>query len=111
MLKFFKYIIFLLSIVEIQLNGNCKGSANSIDECLEKISEEEKDYDYHCCLFTGKRKDTTIQDSQCLLLDDQEYNSIGDVEDSYQYQYDDPSIDCKSRYLNLSLLLIFVIFI
>ena len=111
MLKFFKYIIFLLSIIEIQLNGDCKGSATSTDECLDKITEEEKEYGTYCCLFTGKRKESTIQDSQCIEIDEEGYNSISDVEDTYKNTYDDPSIDCNSRYLNLSLLLIFAILI
>ena len=110
-MKIFKYTIFLLLIIEIQLNGNCKGSATSIDECLTKITEEEKEYGFHCCLFTGKKKESTIQDSQCLELDEDDYNSIGDVEASYQDTHDNPSIYCNSRYLNLSLLLIFVLLI
>ena len=104
MLKFFKYIIFLLLIIEIQLDNACYGSANLIDECLDRLTENEKEYNIHCCLFTGKEVKSNLQISQCLEIDEEGYENIDDFKSNYENSYNDVSIDCKSSYLNLCLL-------
>ena len=106
MVKYYIILIILLSInyVHNQTLDDCEGaSATTVSECNEKISQELKNSDYHCCLQQGKKDG--VKKSMCTYLTDEAYKDIkdhiGDLEDA---GYEDASIDCKSYYLQLGIL-------
>ena len=100
-------IIFCQDIDETR----CKGSSSSVEKCKELLSDNEKLNKYHCSLFTGNEKDDYI--SNCLRLDEYEYEDIDTVESKYiENGYTEPNIDCKSYYysLNIVFCLLFILF-
>ena len=108
------FIVFLsLEIIfcEDSYETRCQGSSSSVEKCKELLSDNEKLNKYHCCLFTGNEKDTYI--SNCLRLDEYEYEDIDTVESKYiEEGYTEPNIDCKSYYysLNIVFCLLFILF-
>ena len=108
------FIVFLsLEIIfcEDTDETRCQGSSSSVEKCKQYLSDNEKLNKYHCCLFTGNEKDTYI--SNCLLLDEYEYEDIDTVESKYiEEGYTEPNIDCKSYYysLNIVFCLLFILF-
>ena len=53
MAKFFLITSLLVLLVKIVSNGSCEGSGYEVAECLDRLSEQEIELDYHCCLLTG----------------------------------------------------------
>lgn len=103
--SYFKILLLsLLVYCSYQYTSKCDGTqASTLSECLELLLPEEKDSDFHCC-FTQAKKNG-VKNSQCDLISDSDYNSIkhyiGDYED---HGYSEVSVDCKSYFLQLSLL-------
>ena len=104
MTKFLFYIIFIISFKNVILE--CIGSGISPKDCSQKLTESEKNSGAYCCLFTGTRKDNEYQDNQCMKLNKDEYDNIDDKIKDKENTHTNPSIDCKSYYLHISIIII-----
>ena len=80
MIKFFLYIIFIISLENafVESTTNCIATGTSVKDCSQRLTENEKNDGYYCCLFTGTRKDNEIQDNQCMKLNEDEQKNIDD---------------------------------
>ena len=110
MVKYYILLIILLSIsyVQSQESKKCEEVvASTVDECRDKISQEYKNSGYHCCLQKGTKDG--VQKSICRYLTEEDYadikDYIGDIKDG---GYTDVSVDCKSYYLQLGILSLFL---
>ena len=111
MSKLFWILNLLILLVNIQSLNDCIGSASTVNECHERITDVEKNEWYHCCLLTGKPKPEVYQSTQCLEVSKEEYESFDDVMDFYKLHYNDLSIDCKSYYLYVTITFILLNFL
>ena len=111
------FILFIILLLSLEITfcddsggTRCTGSSSSIDKCKELLSYEEKSNKEHCCLFTGYFKGS--YDSQCLLLDNEEYNDIDSTKADYiDNGFSDVKIDCNSYYygLNIVFIILFIL--
>ena len=103
------FILFIILLLSLEItfcddSGGtlCIGSSSSIDKCKELLSNEEKSNKDHCCLFTGYLRDS--YESQCLFLDNDEYNDINSEKTYYiDNGYKDVKIECNSYYYSLNI--------
>ncbi len=99
-----QYILLLLLIYVLHFQSTestlCLGSSTSQSSCSEKLSDVEEENGYHCCYFTS-----SDNGQQCLLLNKTEFGDFDATMDYYRGKYEDVSIDCKSYYLKLGVLL------
>ena len=79
-------------------------------DCYEGLSDEDKEDFSYCCFFKGKKEKIGPYGDACQPLTKEEYNNIKqyitDVE-SLGAQVD--KLDCKSNYLNISLLILVIL--
>ena len=111
-----KYTIFILLIVFLlsfefiyceDFGTQCIGSSSSSSRCKELLSEEEKLYDEHCCLFSGYIKGEYV--SQCTILNKEEYEDTNLKISIYiDDGYTNVDIDCKSYYYNINIIIAFL---
>ena len=114
MKKYRIWIIFLFFIEIIicqSSNNSCKGSADSIKDCEDLLTEEEEMENKHCCFFTGSTND--YDTSQCILLDNDAYKDLENTKINLITQdgYSNVDIDCESCYgqLNYFFVIIFIL--
>ena len=108
MIKCFMYIIFIISLenVILQISDTCIGQGSSAKDCSSRLTENEKNDGAYCCLFTGTTKDTNYETNQCMKLNEDEYHNIKQKIKDKENNYENPSIDCKSYYLHISIIII-----
>jgi hypothetical protein len=101
-MKFYNIILFASLILYI-LSSACsdKESAESSDDCKNLSTSKA---DGHCCFVKGK--DLNKKDiSRCISLEKSEYDNIKDYIKSLENQGAEvKKLDCKSIYLELSIL-------
>ena len=104
--KFWIMFLLLLLYFEISLeSGGCdRTTASSTQECLDLLNDEEEEYGYKCCYVTGKENGVTTL-SECRLLEPEDYKYIDDYKDSLKTpSLKNPEVDCKSYFLQITLL-------
>ena len=105
-MKFYTFILFA-SLIIFSISGD------DFDDhgCTDKSAESAKDCKdikitgYHCCYLKGKDKDGDF--NGCTVITDTQYNNIKDTIKEWE-KHDDTDIkklDCKSIYLELSILI------
>ena len=109
MKKYFLFIFLIfLSYFEIskEETSPCeKIVPSTVEDCLGKETEDEKEYEWHCCYES--KKSNGVVSNQCSLLSKESYNNIKDYVGVLKDQkYEDIDIKCKSFYLQISLLLL-----
>ena len=67
------FIIFLILLENVILEDICMGSTLDINDCIGKLSQDKKDANCYCCLFTGTSKEG-YQVSQCIELQKIQYD-------------------------------------
>ena len=106
MVKKFWIMLLLILHFEISLeSGSCDYTlVSSTQECLDLLNDEEAEYNYKCCYVTSKEKGG-ISLSECRLIPQEVYKNIDDyIDDLRDQNYEDPKVDCKSNYLQITLL-------
>jgi hypothetical protein len=101
-MKFYN-IIFFASLILYILSSDCsnKKNAESSKDCQDL---ETSDSDGHCCFAKGKDKNSS-QVSMCISVTKNDYDNIKEYKKSLEGQgYVVDKLDCKSIYLELSLL-------
>jgi hypothetical protein len=100
-MKFYNIILFASLILYIS-SSDCDGKdAESAKDCKDKTSAYT---DGHCCFIKGKDKDGNSA-SMCISLEKSEYDNIKDYIKSLEDQGANvKKLDCKSIYLELSIL-------
>ncbi len=101
-MKFYKIILFA-SLILCILSSECseKTSAEKAKDCKDLKTSES---DGHCCYAKGKDKAGTSV-SRCISLNKSEYDQIKDYIKTLENQgYEIKKLDCKSIYLELSVL-------
>ena len=111
MAKFFLITSLLVLLVKIVSNGSCEGSGYEVAECLDRLSEQEIELDYHCCLLTGNPKSESHQSNQCVGVNHESYDNLDVIMNYYSDYYDSLSVDCKSYYCNIYLLYFLLILV
>ena len=99
------FIIFLILLENVILEDICMGSTLDINDCIGKLSQDKKDANCYCCLFTGTSKEG-YQVSQCIELQKIQYDYIEEIIQDKKKSYENPSIKCKSYYLHLSIIVL-----
>ena len=106
------FLLFLLHFeITIEETLTCSGIVSSTQECLDKLTEEEDEYNFKCCHVTANKRDGSTV-SECQLLAEEEHKNIKEFKNSLKDDgYQDPKVDCKSNYLQITLLtlLLFVL--
>ena len=105
------WIIFLLILLNFDISieeaDPCSGIVSSTQECLEKLSDEDKEWGYKCCYYTSKGTNAL---SECRILDKDDFEDINSViSDLKDRGFQDPNVDCKSKFLETTLLIILII--
>ena len=103
-------VTILFSLI-IHIYSNCDMILPSKKkDCYEGLSEEDKkDYSY-CCFFKGKKEKIGPYGEYCHSLTKEEYDNIEEYikhGESLGAQVD--KLDCKSNYLNISLLILVIL--
>jgi hypothetical protein len=100
-MKFYTFILFASLIFLSKSDDN---------DCDEKPAESAKDCKdikvtgYHCCYL--KAKDDEDEYNGCTLITDTQYNNIKDTIKEWEKDGGDvKKLDCKSIYLELSILI------
>ena len=107
MIKCLLYIIFIISLEYVILQSNsCVGSGLSAEDCSKKLNENEKNEGSYCCFFSGTRKDNNYEDKQCITLSEDEFENIDRNVDEKKETHTNPSIDCNSYYLHISIIIL-----
>ena len=102
-------LLFLLFSFIYCTDDTCKGSANSLSDCENLITDYQKNsIGDRCCYFTAQDKNGANV-KQCLFVEKEGYDNIKDVINAQEDFYDKVHIDCKSYYLHLSLLSLLLI--
>ena len=100
-MKFYTFILFASLIFLSKSDDNvCYGkSAESAKDCKDiKVTGQ------HCCYLKGKYNGITA--NICILISDNEYNNIKDtIKEMEKGDGDVKKLDCKSIYLELSILI------
>ena len=105
MIKCLIYIIFFILFQNVFSDeSKCQGTAKSVSECKDLLEPDDERNGGHCCLFTGKLKADSSEVSECMKLDQEQYEDIENVKTNYEEHYDNPSIKCKSYYLKTSII-------
>ena len=115
MKNFRNLIVLFLAINLIKCDDNgedtlCTGSAKSINDCNDLLSDVEKSENKHCCFFSGTGNDES-EYKQCRLLDNDEYNNLEDTKSQLIYEgtYSSIDIDCNSLFIEISFFLLFLL--
>ena len=100
------WIAFLLIVLNFEISIEeeepCSGIVSSTQECQDKLTEDDLEYGYKCCYHSSKGNNAL---SECRLLFPEDYKNIKSVIGELKDQgYEDPSVDCKSNYLQITLL-------
>ena len=105
----YQIFITIFALIEVIIcDTRCEGSSNSVSNCENLLSEEEKEKQYHCCLFIGSIDNNEI--NNCIRLKDDEYNQIETTKSQLTEKgYSNVEIDCKSQYQNLRYFFIFIL--
>ena len=100
-MKFYNIILFASLILYIlSISCNAKDSAGSSDDCKDLPSGYT---DGHCCFVKGKKDGNDV--AVCIPLKKSEYDNIKDYIKSLEDDGADvKKLDCKSIYLELSIL-------
>jgi hypothetical protein len=100
-MKFYTFILFasLIFLSKSDDNGCDEKSAESSKDCKDiKVTG------YHCCYL--KAKDDEDEYNGCTLITDTQYNNIKDTIKEWEKDGGDvKKLDCKSIYLELSILI------
>ena len=100
-MKFYTFILFAsLIFLSKSDNNGCNGkSAESAKDCKDiKVTGQ------HCCYLKGKYNGITA--NICILISDNQYNNIKDtIKEMEKGDGDVKKLDCKSIYLELSILM------
>ena len=103
-MKFYKIILFgslILSIYSSTLCGDEEATGSSAKDCQKYETDDEYPY---CCFLKGTYEGTSYE--TCASLTKQEYDNIKNTIKSYEDEddLDVKKLDCKSFYLELSIL-------
>ena len=117
MVKYFWIYLICLLILKFDISkasGDdiCIGEERSTrKECNSLLNEDTVEDGVVCCLVKGKRDDQDV--SECHLYIEEEYiNKEGFVSYLEDNEFiENPKVDCKSYYLQLTLLTIILIFV
>ncbi len=103
---FIIFFLFLKTICDDDQDNQdtlCKGTPSSVNDCQDLLSIEEKSYNKSCCFFTSEQNG--IDNNQCILLDEDNYNNINLVKEYYISKgYSNVDIDCRSFYFKLDII-------
>ena len=95
-------IIILFSLIVI-ISSGCKDiDPTGKKDCWDKLSDEEKKKYSYCCYYHGKNFGIEIK--TCSTVTKEEYKDIKSYIDTLNALGDVYELDCKSNYLNISLL-------
>ena len=103
-----RIIIYLFIIISTFIKcvniGNCENAPpNNEHDCFDRISEDDKEDEYHCCFRLNKMQDGTTN-RKCELLEKDEYYDIDGYEDvlvSTEPGLENVDIDCLQSYIKL----------
>ena len=109
-------LAFLLNaFIKSDLYSTCEtGTPSDKNDCFDRISEDEKEREWHCCYATQTPKttsSTTTTSHRCDLLGEDEYNDInGYIQDEQANKDFTLNVECNQTYISLNLLLLILLF-
>jgi hypothetical protein len=107
-MKFYNIILFASLILYIYSDSACnsKTSADKAKDCKDLATSDAEDY---CCYAKGKDENKQSL-SRCVTITKENYNKIKDYIKSLEDKgYEVKKLDCKSSYLELSVLSIILL--
>ena len=111
-MKKLQFFIFLILVVYI--HSLCSGTATSAGDCKQDmLTDNQKNGGMYCCYKTSKSFSNNQEDKVCFAITKVAYENIGDyikLREMTGNEYD-MSIDCKSIYLQFSLISLFLLFL
>ena len=102
-----RIIIYLFIIISTFIKcvnrGNCENaSPNNEHDCFDRISEDDKEDEYHCC-FLLKTMSSGTTNRECVLLEKDDYYDIEGYKDDLLSDkssgLDDVDIECHQSYI------------
>ena len=102
-----RIIIYLFIIISTFIKcvnrGNCENaSPNNEHDCFDRISEDDKEDEYHCC-FLLKEMSSGTTTKECVLLEKDDYYDIDGYKDGLLSDkssgLDDVDIECHQSYI------------
>ncbi len=107
------FFIIINTFIKCSVWSSCENSVpNDKYDCIDRISEDDKDDGYHCCLrvdtYTGETRTTKT----CKILEKDEFNDIEGYIDDILDKNTDGSLDnvdvqCHQSYLKLNIYMLF----
>ena len=107
------FFIIINTFIKCSVWSSCENNVpNDKYDCIDRISEDDKDDGYHCCLrvdtYTGEARTTKT----CEILEKDEFNDIdGYIDDLLRKNtdgtLDDIDVQCYQSYLKLNIYMLF----
>ena len=101
------YLFIIMStFTKCDIYSNCENTTpNNEHDCFDRISEDDKEDEYHCCFRLNKMQDGTTN-RKCELLEKDEYYDIDGYEDDLVSEGSssglaDVDIECHQSYIKL----------
>ena len=109
------FLVFILNaFIKCSTESDCQNGVQPSEnnECYDRISEDEKEREWHCCFVVKTTTSTPTSSSrECQLLGEDDYNDIdGYIRDELAETGYTFKVECNQSYiiLNLLLLLLFL---
>ena len=97
------FFIIISTSIKCDVYSSCDNSKpNDKYDCIDRISEDDKDDGYHCCYRKVKKTYWRGTSYQCYLLDKDEYDDIDGFEKYLAQEYDDEYVSVKFECENQS---------
>lgn len=107
-----QFFIFLILVAYI--HSSCSGTASSAGDCKDDmLSDIQKGNEMHCCYVTSKGLSDNQEYKNCDAISKVGYENLGDYIKYSEMMGlgKDVSVDCKSLYLQFSLISLFLLFL
>ncbi len=106
------FFIIINTFIKCSVWSSCENSVpNDKYDCIDRISEDDKDDGYHCCLRVNTYKEgETTTTKTCKILEKDEFNDIdGYIDDLLKGDntLDNVDVQCHQSYIKLNKYMIF----
>ena len=107
------FFIIINTFIKCDVYSSCESSKpNDKYDCIDRISEDDKDDGYHCCFRKDTHISTSTVDKFCEILGKDDFNDIEGYKSDEKIANSDLSnveVECHQSYIKLNKYTIFAL--